>query len=234
MKRLFIPAFVLLAAVAMRKDAEPIEKGAQYLWSHQAADGGWHSETYGLLKSGQSLTPFVLNALLQMPNPPAGQVDRALRFLQTHTDAQGAVGRMDALLSDYPNYATALSVQAICRARRPGWQRTIEPMLQYLRSQQFTEAHGWKREDAAYGAWGMGGVDLTPPNAGHVDISMTRHVLEAFAAADAKADDPALQRAAVFLDRCQNADGGFYFSTVVPDANKAGETAKGYRSYGTA
>ncbi|MEO7651149.1 MAG: prenyltransferase/squalene oxidase repeat-containing protein, partial [Bryobacteraceae bacterium] len=116
----------------------------------------------------------------------------------------------------------------------PGWQRTIEPMLQYLRSQQFTEAHGWKREDAAYGAWGMGGVELTPPNAGHVDISMTRHVLEAFAVAGAKADDPALQRAAVFLDRCQNDYGGFYFSTVVLDANKAGETAKGYRSYGTA
>lgn len=234
MKRLIIPAIVLLAAAATWQDAQPIDKAAQYLWSHQAADGGWHSETYGLLKSGQSLTPFVLNTLLRMPNPPASQVDRAIRFLQAHTDAQGAVGRMDPLLFDYPNYATALTVQSICRARRPGWQHTIEPMMQYLRSQQFTEARGWKREQAPYGAWGMGGVELTPPNPGHVDISMTRHVLEAFAAAGAKADDPAFQRAAVYLDRCQNPDGGFYFSTVVLDANKAGESAKGPRSYSTA
>ena len=39
-----------------------------------------------------------------------------------------------------------------------GWERQIEPMLRYLRSQQFTEQNGWRREDPAYGAWGMGGV----------------------------------------------------------------------------
>src|SRR5262249_32307806 len=48
----------------------------------------------------------------------------------------------------------------------------------------------------------------------------------------------ALEQARVFVERCQNfnpgADGGFFFSTVVLDANKAGREGEGYRSYGTA
>jgi hypothetical protein len=63
---------------------------------------------------------------------------------------------------------------------------------------------------------------------------MTRHVLEALAAAGLKAPDPALVRARVFLERCQNPDGGFFFSTVITDANKAGEEGGRPRSYGTA
>ena len=39
---------------------------------------------------------------------------------------------------------------------------------------------------------------------------------------------------AVFVERCQNPDGGFFFSTVVLDANKAGQDGSHYRSYGTA
>ena len=63
---------------------------------------------------------------------------------------------------------------------------------------------------------------------------MTRYVLQALAAAESR-DDPAWARARVFVERCQNPDGGFFFSTVVVDANKAGEGPDArYRSYGTA
>jgi hypothetical protein len=37
----------------------------------------------------------------------------------------------------------------------------------------------------------------------------------------------------VYLDRCQNHDGGFFFSTVNLDTNKAGDVGGKYRSYGT-
>jgi hypothetical protein len=108
-------------------------------------------------------------------------------------------------------------------------------MLRYLRSQQFTEQSGWRSEDPAYGAWGMGGVPRTPPNTGHVDLSMTRHVLEALRAAGVPASDPAITRAEVFVERCQNlgADGGFFFSTTEFEINKAGHDGKQFRSYGT-
>jgi len=124
-------------------------------------------------------------------------------------------------------------LRAIVRARRPGWERDITLPLAYLRGQQFTEENAWKREDAPYGAWGMGGERRRPPDAGHVDLAMTRYVLEGLAAAGVRADDPAMQRALVYLERCQNPDGGFFFSTVNLDTNKAGDESGRYRSYGT-
>jgi hypothetical protein len=194
----------LLSAAAFRSDTE-----GRWLLNQQAADGGWHSRTYGLLRSGQSLTGFVM-ASLGIRNP------RGLAFLAAYTNEEGAVGMADPMLPDYPNYATALA------ARVNGSSKSIG----YLLSRQFTEADGWREEDTAYGAWGMGGDRRTAPNAGHVDISMTRHVLSALALSP---DHPAMQRARIFLSRLQNDDGGFRFSTVVLDANKAGEG-----SYGTA
>ena len=60
------------------QSARALARGVEYLWSRQSADGGWHSTTYGLLRSGQSLTPLVLNALLDagtgMPRELAGQL----------------------------------------------------------------------------------------------------------------------------------------------------------------
>ncbi len=208
------------------------QRAAAWLWSQQEADGGWHSKTYGLLRSGQSLTPFVLLSLLEndAPNAHTAQVDRALAFIQSHTAADGSLGRMNKYSQDYPNYSTALAIRAIVRAKRPGWQSQIAPMVAYLRTQQFTEDNGWTAADAAYGAWGMGGERLRPPAIGHVDLSMTRHVLEALRDAGVTREDPVFAKAPVYLTRLQNPDGGFFFSTTEEDTNKAG----GHKSYGTA
>ena len=240
-------AFLLAGcSVARERPANtPVQKAARYLWSQQQADGGWHSHTYGLLKSGQSLTPFVLNALLQVPPSewaaPEDKKRAAFLFLKNNTDAEGAVGRMDPLVPDYPNYATALAISSLVRGQPPSWKDTVAPMVAHLRALQFIEQNGWTRADAAYGAWGMGVDRRTPPNAGHLDISMTRHVLQALAAAGVAPEDPALQKAAVFVERCQNydpahpddLDGGFFFSTVVLAKNKGGFEGKHPRSYGT-
>jgi squalene-hopene/tetraprenyl-beta-curcumene cyclase len=155
-------------------------------------------------------------------------------FLKQNTNADGSVGRMDASAEDYPNYATALAVTVMVRARRPGWERDIAPMVVQLREQQFSEAHGWRRGDAPYGAWGMGGDVRRPPDAGHVDLSMTRYVMEALRDAGVPPSDPAMRRALVYLARSQNADGGFYFSTVNLETNKAGDAEGRGNSYGTA
>ena len=221
-------AFLLTAACKIEA-SDPLRRACRYLWSQQSEDGGWHSRTYGLLRSGQSLTPFVLNALLQVPqHAPSSAIDRAIAFLHRNTNNEGAVGKMDPLLYDYPNYATALTVQALRRAGQP-----VNHLIDWLRTQQFTQVHGWKRGDAAYGGWGIGGEPRVAPNPGHVDLSMTRHVLQALTAAGVPAGDPVFTRARVFVERCQNPDGGFFFSTVVLDANKAGQDGQQYRSYGT-
>ncbi len=217
----------------------PLSKSAQYLWAQQSEDGGFHSTTYGLLRFGQSLTPFVLVALLGLPDsassPPRGAVERALTFIKANTNADGALGLMDDTAADYPNYATALAVSALVKARTAGYERVIEPMVAQLRAQQFSEASGWTPKDSPYGGWGMGGAIHRPPEAGHVDLSMTRYVLEALQLSGVPASDTAMTRALAFLERSQNPDGGFYFSPVNPEINKAGKSSGGgFASYGTA
>jgi Prenyltransferase and squalene oxidase repeat len=229
---------VLLVLAGCAPHAQPVSyKAAAWLWSRQESDGGWHSHTYGLLRSGQSLTPFVLDALLEVPESvypqPRAAVDRAIAFIRAHTHPTGALGTADRDIPDYPNYSTALAVSALVRARRPGWQQQIAPMVAYLRTQQFTEQNGWHPPDPAYGAWGMGGERRTPPYTGHVDLSMTRYVLDALRAAGANDSDPAFTAARIFVERCQNRDGGFFFSTTEIDTNKAGQAGDDFRSYGT-
>jgi squalene-hopene/tetraprenyl-beta-curcumene cyclase len=235
------------AACSWTRERSPLGRAAQYLWAQQAADGGFHSAVYGLLRSGQSLTPFVLGALLRVPAAampaPAGAVDRAIAFIRRHTRDDGAVG-LSGGDADYPNYATALAVDALAaaqrglpaaahRAKAGSWTTDIAPMVAYLRVQQFSEANGWTPEHPAYGGWGMGGAIRRPPDAGHVDLSMTRFVLEALRASGVDGSDPAMTRARVFLERSQNSDGGFLFSPVTPALNKAGRSAEGFVSYGT-
>jgi hypothetical protein len=236
----------LLALTGCASNPQPVlQKGAAWLWSRQEADGGWHSHTYGLLRSGQALTPFVLDALLEVPEavypPPRDGVDRAIAFIRAHTQPSGALGTADPGIPDYPNYGTALAVSALARARRTGWQEQVAPMVAYLRLQQFTEQNGWAPRDPAYGAWGMGGDRRTPPDTGHVDLSMTRYVLDGLHAAGLAASDPAFAAARIFVERCQNfdaqhpdaLDGGFFFSTTESDTNKAGQEGAHFRSYGT-
>jgi hypothetical protein len=234
MRRRSFLTLLFSQAGCLRRRKPALARAAEYLWSQQAGDGGWHSHTYGLLRSGQSLTPFVLDALLQIPDrvypAPAAKVDSAIAFLRSHTRQDGALGMADPGIPDYPNYSTALAVTALCRARRAGWQDQSQAMAGYLRRQQFTDQNGWRREDPAYGAWGMGGDRRTPPDTGHVDLSMTRYVIQALRATGMPASDPVLASARVFVERCQNfefpqggdADGGFFFSTTEFETNKAG------------
>ena len=127
MSRYWICILLLAQFGCVRTAQPPLVRAARYLWSQQADDGGWHSHTYGLLRSGQSLTPFVLEALLQIPEQiypmPQAKVDRAFAFIRNHTQGDGALGMADDI-PDYPNYSTALAVSALCRTRRPGWETT--------------------------------------------------------------------------------------------------------------
>ena len=220
----------LLAEAAYAASA--LGRGARYLWDMQSDDGGWHSSTYGLMRSGQSLTPFLLDTLLLTGARPDGPaVGGAVRFILDRINRGGALGLADYVTDDYPNYATSAAIMALVRAGR---HSDTAPMLRYLRAQQFTEQNGWTPQDPPYGAWGMGGEPRRKPSSGHVDLSMTRMSLQALAAAGARSDDEALVNARVYLDRSQNTDGGFYFSTVIYGANKAGRAHGRYRSYGTA
>jgi hypothetical protein len=121
-------------------------------------------------------------------------------------------------------YATALTARLLQQVR----PALAGPSLTWLRTQQFRAADGWG-DSAAAGGFGMGTkIPRIPPQAGHVDLSMTRRALEALAGTDWDGGD----EAQAFVLRCRSVDGGFVYSPVQPGLNKgaAGPAA----GYGTA
>ena len=227
-------------------------RAADYLWEAQDPDGGWRSGVHGLARSGQSWTAFALSHLLQVPDEvqalPVRSAKEAFVFIESHTrtadNGRAALGFGDGLTADYPVYATAHALRAFLLGRErglltPAQERLIPMMAAYLLDQQHTERSGVDRGDAAYGGWGLGAhpdaatdsaIRTAPP---YADVAHTRRTLEALA--HAAAADSALQGATeaahsaarMFLARIQKEgspafDGGFYYSPVVPDLNKAG------------
>lgn len=216
---------------------------AEYLWSQQAEDGGWHSETHGLLRGGQAWTPFVLHALLQVPDDVYAAsddgVERGLQFIRDHVNEDGVLGLSDPVVLEYPNYATAYALMLFA-PNGPEDSSLVRRMSDYLASQQFTEQRGISPDHLAYGAWGFGETNLVDGQIGHVDLSHSRRVLQGLRAAGL-ADSSAFINAMTFLHFVQKDpydrrpqppggivsdstifDGGFYASSVSHGVNKGG------------
>ena len=264
-----VVAFALGGAPARTASTVPngaagsLPAACAYLWGRQAPDGGWHSQTYGLMGAGDALTPFVLHALLTAPVDqcvarPDG-VDRALDFLRRRTADDGGLGASDPDLLEYPTYATAYALRDFVRSGRAGDRALIEKMRTRLAREQLGPARGFTEASPAFGGWGFGGAH--PPGVtGHMDLSHTRKVLQALREAGGT-DAAVYERALVFLRLMQRHpretrphpaplfvpahpprglryDGGFFFSPVVLDANKgavlADERGAFHGSYATA
>lgn len=165
-----------------------LERAANFLWSKQSDDGSWRSEYYGVMRSGQSLTPLVLHALMQsidsLSSDEAGNARRAAQFIIEHLDAHGAVGRSDLDVLEYPVYSTAYAVESLQRIQTyrellgpAGWE-AIRRMQKFLISAQYQESHGFQPADAAYGSWGFN-TPVRRGVVGHLDIAHTRKALTA-------------------------------------------------------
>lgn len=258
----------LLTACSWRPIAsEPVagdslQQAVAYLWSQQSEDGGWHSETHGILRGGEAVSPFVLYALLQVPTDiyprEARQVEAGLAFIRRHINEMGIVGCSDPDVMEYPNYATAYALRILTEQGIPSDSVFISKMTTYLAAQQYEESRGINQEHPAYGGWGFGEQGIPSGYTGHLDISHTRKILEALNMG--KIDTTRFQKAAHFLALLQKLpeenrlqpnmrnerqgkghfDGGFYSSPVIGGVNKGKEIAETdsstayFRSYATA
>jgi len=261
----FLLCLSSLRCGATKRDAlqaEAILRNAcTYLWNKQSADGGWHSETHGILRGGQAWTPFVLSALLEVPDDvytkPELKIERALDFIRTSVNAEGVLGVSDPDVLEYPNYTTAYALRVLVKHGAARDKLLIEKMKKYLASQQFVEQRGFRPDDLVYGSWGFGETNLPPHTPGFVDISHARRILEALREAK-HGDQRTFDNAQDFLRLLQKHptesrtqpgvdgtgkpryDGGFYFSPVVLARNKGGRETdstggeSAYRSYATA
>ena len=210
-----------------------VRKAVAYLaTSGRAADGSYSSEL------GPALTALATTALLRHGrSPDESQVAGSLAYLQTFVQENGGVYRPGTL---YRNYETSVAVVCFAAANLDGrYDNTLADAKVFLTGLQWDEDEELNRSDTAYGGAGYG-------RHGRPDLSNTNYLIDALVAAGDEADSEALERALLFVSRCQNLetsynttpfaakinDGGFYYTPAAGGVSQADMT-DGLRSYGS-
>jgi squalene-hopene/tetraprenyl-beta-curcumene cyclase len=211
------------------------QQAIAFLKTAQADDGSWTSPmapgitglvTYGLLSAG-----------VPADDPT---IAKALKHLETFIQPDGGVYNPQG---GNANYETAICIMAFQAANSSGkYSDLIAKADKLIRRLQWDETEQTDRGDVKFGGLGYGKTGDRP------DLSNTSFFLDALKAAGAKADDPAIQKALVFVSRCQNLesefnttpfavkvnDGGFYYTPAAGGTSQAGNNPDGgLRSYGS-
>lgn len=207
-------------------------RGVNFLRTTQADDGSWtQPNAVGITALA---TTALIRSGLEVDDPTLA---RALENLQTFVHDDGGIY---APQSKHRNYETSIALLAFQAANVDGrYDETIERAVGFLKGLQWDESEGLTSADTAYGGAGYGSHERP-------DLSNTQFMLEAFRAAGLPASDPAVQKALVFVSRCQNLetehnttphagkieDGGFYYTAAAGGETKAELTPNGgLRSY---
>ncbi len=219
-------------AAAAGPVAPLIDRGVKFLRTRQDAKGCWSTQRE------PGITALAVTALLRSGEVPPGDpaVTRAFAYLEGFIGPKGGLSE-----APHANYSTSIALMAFEQANTNGrYSRQIKAGQDFLKSMQWDEGEGKAREDAFYGGAGYGGSNSRP------DLSNTAFFMEALHDTGLPANDPNLQKALVFVSRCQNLqsefndqpwagkvnDGGFVYTAAQGGTSMAGkEAGGGLRSY---
>ena len=236
-------AVVLVAtpALAERTDrdwhpayAPTVSKAVAYLETQQAADGSFSAQ------HGPSVTALVATGLIRngrsLDEPV---VANAIHYVLQNVRDDGGIYMQN---TRYRNYDTCLSIMCLAAANRDGrYDDVLQGAEKFAKDLQWDEAEGHDPSSNRYGGAGYG-------SHGRPDLSNTNMLIDALKAMGNGPDDPALERALLFVSRCQNLDtghnttpfaaknpdGGFYYTPAAGGQSQAGQTEQGgLRSYGS-
>jgi squalene-hopene/tetraprenyl-beta-curcumene cyclase len=225
------PGLALAADAAAVK--ESIARGAKFLADKgQAADGSFSPA------AGPAVTALVIAGLAKSGTPvDAPVVRKGLDYLLGFRRDTGGIHTNDSAIG---NYETAIALLALAACNKDGrFDKEIEGAEAFLKGLQWDESEGLTPADVNYGGAGYG-------KKGRPDLSNTAFLIEALRNAGTDADDPAIQRALLFVSRTQNLpgphndqphpeknpDGGFYYTPANGGESMAGTTPEGgLRSY---
>jgi squalene-hopene/tetraprenyl-beta-curcumene cyclase len=212
--------------------AKLIERGIAFLRPRQDAKGGWSTQRE------PGITALVVTALLRSRQVAHGDpaVMKALAYLEGFIGPKGGLSE-----APHANYSTSIAIMAFREANVNGrYDRVIKAGQDFLKIMQWDEGEGKSRGDAFYGGAGYGGPNSRP------DLSNTAFFIESLRESGLPADDPNLQKAIIFVSRCQNLksefndqawagklnDGGFIYTAANAGQTMAGQTPDGgLRSY---
>jgi squalene-hopene/tetraprenyl-beta-curcumene cyclase len=214
---------------------EVVRKGIQYLEKTGQGDDGMFSP-----KAGPGVSALVLTAMMRhnvdMKN---ATLVKGLKALEGYVKPDGGVygnGRLK-------NYETCVAVLAFAEANKRLGDGRYNTLLANAKTFLTTLQYADSASDPEYGGVGYAGK-------GRPDLSNTAYLIEALHSVDADKNDPAIQRALVFISRCQNLksehndnplaakvnDGGFFYtlpSEKEVESHDRGNAVGGLRSYGS-
>ncbi len=236
-----IAGYLHLAQAAEKFDPQlyqkTVERGVSYLINEgQAPDGSYSAQvspavtaicTTALLRSGRS------------PDDPA--VAKSLKYLEGFVQKDGGIYKPESTIQ---NYETAISIMCLAEANKDGrYTKLIKNAESYVKNIQWGGDGTLDKSDIKYGGAGYGKSKTRP------DLSNTAFLVDALHAAGAESNDEAIQRALVFVSRCQNLesqynttpfaaknpDGGFYYTPADNGASAPGGKTDdgGLTSYGS-
>lgn len=209
-------------------------RGIDYLRNSQNEDGSWTSAD----RPGVSglVTTSLLRSGLKADDPT---VAKALSHLESFIQEDGGIYNPQG---NHRNYETCIAVMTFQLANSENrYDKTLANAEKFLRGLQWDEGEGLESNDVAYGGAGYGSHQRP-------DMSNTQFFIDALKSAGVKEDDPALQKALIFVSRAQNLesefnqtvhaskinDGGFFYTPAAGGETKAGKTPNGgLRSYGS-
>ena len=200
----------------------------------QSADGSYSGF------SGPGVTALATTALLRSgrtADSPA--VARGLKYLEQFVREDGGIYQEGTL---YRNYETCLAILCFHAVNQDGrYDATLKRADAFVRDLQWDAGEKIDGSDFSYGGAGYGSHKRP-------DLSNTAFFMDAMKTMNHGQDDPAVQRALVFISRCQNLesehnttplsvknpDGGFYYTPAAGGTSQAGTTETGgLRSYGS-
>lgn len=198
----------------------------------QASDGSYSSS------SGPGVTSLVATSLLRNGVSPSDpRIEASLAYIRERIQPDGGIYQEGSL---YRNYETCLAMLCFTEANRDGkYGEVLKRADGFVKGIQWDEEEGKQESDLGYGGAGYGSHKRP-------DLSNTTFLIEALKAAGNGADSEAMQRALVFVSRCQNLesehnttafpaknpDGGFYYTPDAGGTSQAGTTDNGgLRSY---
>lgn len=211
---------------------QQVARAVSFLRESQGDEGHWTSPT------APGVSALVTYALLESGvKPEDPTVARALRHLESFIQKDGGIYHPG---TTHRNYETCIVLQAFAAANDNGkYTDAIGRATAFLKGLQWDQGEGLESTDTAFGGAGYGSHERP-------DLSNTTFLIEALKTAGVKSDDPAMQKALVFVSRCQNLesvhnttefatkvnDGGFYYTPAAGGTSQAGLTADGgLRSY---
>ncbi len=213
---------------------QAVGRGIEYLGQAQSDDGSYSRE------AGPGITAIVATAMLQSGRTPDDpQVAKAIEYVEGFVHDDGGVY---APGSRYQNYETSLAILCFAAANRDGrYDELLRKAEAFDKKIQWDSDEGYDKASMSYGGAGYGSHSRP-------DLSNTSFLVDALRAAGTATDDSALEKALVFVSRCQNLesqynttefaakvkDGGFYYTIAAGGESQAGKTPDGgLRSYGS-